>query len=152
MNAARGGDAYALFSIGYMYLRGVHVEQDLDIARHYFNKAADKGLAEGHNGLGVLYFNGQGVPQNITIAMSHFQAAAKLQNADSMYNLGTIYLEGEDCISRGLPDGYRCRSREEWGTRKQGLCHAVLEHRIVGCGDQSKLHGTASYWKQLFLW
>jgi TPR repeat protein len=95
MNAARGGDAYALFSIGYMYLRGVHVQQDLDIARHYFKQAAERGLAEGHNGLGVLYFNGQGVPQNITIAMDHFQAAAKLQNADSMYNLGTIYLEGE---------------------------------------------------------
>ncbi len=51
--AARG-DAYALFNLGFMYLRGLFVKQNYSEAHHYFEKSAKGGLPAGYNGLGVL--------------------------------------------------------------------------------------------------
>ena len=36
----------AQYNLGVMYLKGVHVEKDLSLARHYFTLAADNGHAE----------------------------------------------------------------------------------------------------------
>jgi hypothetical protein len=58
MAGAQRGDAYALFNLGYMYLRGLYVKQNYSEAHSYFEKSAKGGLAAGYNGLGVLQVRG----------------------------------------------------------------------------------------------
>ena len=40
--AAQQGDAYAIFNLGYMYLRGLHVPVNYTVAKDYFEKAVAK--------------------------------------------------------------------------------------------------------------
>jgi hypothetical protein len=93
--AARLGDPYAMFNLGYMHLKGIQVPQNTSQAVNYFQQAAARGLAAGHNGLGVLAFHGQGMARDLAAAKEHFEAGAAQGSADSMYNLGGMHMEGE---------------------------------------------------------
>lgn len=48
--------------------QGLFVTQNHTEARQYFEKAAEKGMAAGWNGVGVLHWSGQGTTQNFTAA------------------------------------------------------------------------------------
>jgi TPR repeat protein len=89
-----------MFNLGYMHLKGIHVRQNTSQAVYYFQQAASRGLAAGHNGLGVLAFHGQGVQRDLAAAKAHFEAGAAQGSADSMYNLGGMHMEGERPWSR----------------------------------------------------
>ncbi len=93
--AASAGDVPALFNLGYMYLKGIHVAKDAGRARQFFVKAAARGLAAGQNGLGVLAFTGEDGEVDYKLAYRHFEAAANGSNADGMYNLATMLINGQ---------------------------------------------------------
>lgn len=82
---------YAAASAGYlgrMYLRGEGVKIDYAIAKMWFERGADQGDRECHNGLGIMYRDGLGVKSSAQVALVHFTAAAGQDLAEAQVNLG----------------------------------------------------------------
>ncbi len=87
---AENGDAEAQFKIGYMYLKGRNVEQDLSEAFNWAHKAAEQGYASAQNNLGVMYSKGQGVAQNYVWAYAWFSIASEAGAASSIKHIQSL--------------------------------------------------------------
>src|SRR5256885_10412402 len=61
---ASAGDAKAMGTLGFKYLIGQGVKQDVAEAANWFRKSADAGNTEAMCNLAVLYQNGKGVKQD----------------------------------------------------------------------------------------
>jgi TPR repeat protein len=85
------GDGKSQLQLGYAYLNGDGVEQDLSKSEYYFLKALDKKKSEGGLALGVEYLTGQNFPQNLPKAVSLFERAADQGNLIALHNLGILY-------------------------------------------------------------
>ncbi|KAF8201015.1 hypothetical protein BJ912DRAFT_1054465 [Pholiota molesta] len=82
--------------IGRMYLRGEGVKVDYALAKAWFDRAAEHGDREAHNGMGIMYRDGLGVKPDIAKAMAHFNAAAGQELAEAQVNVGKYhYYRGE---------------------------------------------------------
>jgi len=88
--AARAGDEYAAFNLGYVNMRGLLGVKNFTASRELFQAAADKDLPAAFNGLGVLAFNGWGAPRNYTAAREAFEEGAARGDPDAHYNLGML--------------------------------------------------------------
>lgn len=77
--------------IGRMYLRGEGVKVDYSLAKAWFDRAAEHGDREAHNGLGIMYRDGLGVKPDISKAMAHFNAAAGQELAEAQVNVGKYH-------------------------------------------------------------
>jgi SEL1 protein len=77
--------------IGRMYLRGEGVKVDYALAKAWFDRAAEHGDREAHNGLGIMYRDGLGVKPDIAKAMAHFNAAAGQELAEAQVNVGKYH-------------------------------------------------------------
>ncbi|KAF9565588.1 HCP-like protein [Agrocybe pediades] len=89
---AAGAAAY----LGRMYLRGEGVKADYSIARAWFERGAEHGDRECHNGLGIIYRDGLGVKPDMQKALHHFNAAAGQELAEAQVNIGKYhYNRGE---------------------------------------------------------
>jgi len=84
---AAGAAAY----LGRMYLRGEGVKADNSIARAWFERGAEHGDRECHNGLGIIYRDGLGVKSDMKKALSHFHAAAAQELAEAQVNIGKYH-------------------------------------------------------------
>jgi SEL1 protein len=85
---------YAAVSAGYlgrMYLRGEGVKQDFAIAKLWFERGAEHGDRECHNGLGIILRDGLGVRSNMKAALSHFTIASGQDLAEAQVNLGKYH-------------------------------------------------------------
>ena len=72
-----------------MYLRGEGVKQDAAIARMWFERGADHGEKESHNGLGIIWRDGLvDGKRDMKKAMAHFGAAATQELAEAQVNIG----------------------------------------------------------------
>ncbi len=89
------GDPYAIYNLGFMYLKGLFVKQNYTEAKRLFTQAAEKGFAPGWNGLGVMYWHGQGLPVNYTAAVEMFKKGAAANQSDSLFNLAALHVTGE---------------------------------------------------------
>eukprot|EP00798_Chlamydomonas_sp_ICE-L_P030619 gene30619-35630_t len=93
--AAAQGDEHAIFNLGYMAMKGLHVPENMTRAREYFEKATVKDLSYAHNGVGVMQWNGQGgFPANLTAAFISFEKGAAGNNSDSVYNMALMLSSG----------------------------------------------------------
>jgi TPR repeat protein len=106
---ALDGYAPAQSALGYLYLEGIVVEQDLEVAIGLFEEAAKQGDAYAQERLGYLYYNGRGVPQDYAQAKSWYEKAALRDKPDeqALYQLGMILLyglgtEADPTSARGL--------------------------------------------------
>ncbi|KAJ3575054.1 hypothetical protein NP233_g1348 [Leucocoprinus birnbaumii] len=94
---------YAAASAGYigrMYLRGEGFTQDYTMAKLWFDRGAEHGDRECHNGLGIIYRDGLGVRANLKTALSHFNLASTQELAEAQVNLGKhYYSKGELAIA-----------------------------------------------------
>ena len=70
-------DAYSQSIIGFMYSKGLGVEQDNEQAVCWFELAASQGDTYSQVNLGMLYANGLGVEQNYEKAKHWCEKAAK---------------------------------------------------------------------------
>ena len=86
MPLAEQGDAYAQFTLGYMYAEGQGVPQDDQTALKWYTLAAEQGYAPAQFNLGVMYYNGQGVPQDYVRAHMWFNLSVSLR-AHMWWNL-----------------------------------------------------------------
>ncbi|OWV72160.1 hemagglutinin [Rhizobium sp. R634] len=94
-DAARGGDALALFEIGARYSDGRNgVTVDQKQAASWYQLAADKGFAPAQYRLGSMYEKGNGVERDIDKAKGFYEQAANQGNASAMHNLAVLYASG----------------------------------------------------------
>lgn len=93
--AAEAGEPTAMFSLGFMYLRGEGVAEDPKEAAHWLGLAAERGIAPAQHSLALLYYEGRGVEKNSTVAANYFESAALQGLGDAQYNLGVLYSHGD---------------------------------------------------------
>lgn len=93
--AAEAGEETAMFSLGFMYLRGEGVPVDAAEAAHWLRLAAERGVAPAQHSLALLYYEGRGVERNTAVAANYFESAALQGLADAQYNLGVLYSRGD---------------------------------------------------------
>ncbi|KAI0665661.1 HCP-like protein [Trametes maxima] len=91
---------YASLAAGYlgrMYLRGEGVKQDPAMAKMWFERGAEYGEKECHNGLGIIWRDGLvDGKKDVKRAMSHFAAAATQELAEAQVNIGKYHYERGD--------------------------------------------------------
>lgn len=94
-DAARGGDALALFEIAARYSEGRNgvTASEADAVKWY-QMAADKGFAPAQYRLGSIYEKGTGVARDINKAKGLYEQAADQGNASAMHNLAVLYASG----------------------------------------------------------
>lgn len=98
--AAKKGDALALFEIGSRYTDGRGVKTDLAEAAKWYALAADRGLAPAEYRLANFYEKGTGVTRDVEKAKTLYKSAAEKGNASAMHNLAVLYATGVG----GTPD------------------------------------------------
>ena len=72
-------------NVGFMYLRGLGVPVDFNIAAAYFKSAAAKNDDQGLFNLGNCYFSGQGVEQDYALAIDSWKRAAERKNQNAIW-------------------------------------------------------------------
>lgn len=77
--------------LGRMFLRGEGMPQDFQTARKWFERGAEYGDRECHNGLGIIYRDGLGVKKDEKRSLSSFKAAANQDLAEAQVNLGKYH-------------------------------------------------------------
>ncbi|ORX35868.1 hypothetical protein BD324DRAFT_629317 [Kockovaella imperatae] len=79
--------------LGRMHLRGEGSKMDYRKAKMWYERAAEFGDKEAHNGLGIMHRDGLGVKVDKTKAFHYFSAAAAQDLAEAQVNLGKLHLE-----------------------------------------------------------
>lgn len=93
--AADGGNASAIYSLGYLYDEGHGVTQDYGEALRWYMKGADLGSSSSMNNIGFLYDEGHGVTQDYFKALEWYQKSAALGNTAAMWNIARLYEDGK---------------------------------------------------------
>ncbi|GJJ08477.1 hypothetical protein Clacol_002695 [Clathrus columnatus] len=82
--------------LGRMLLRGEGVQQDFQAALKWFDRGAEHGDRECHNGLGIMYRDGLGAKKDEKKSLTSFKIAANQDLAEAQVNLGKYhYYRGE---------------------------------------------------------
>lgn len=66
-----------------------------EAANHYFQKAAELGMARGLNALGNSYLSGEGIPADEEKGVALIREAAEKGNMQALRNLGYFYADGK---------------------------------------------------------
>jgi localization factor PodJL len=98
-DAAREGDALALFELGARYTEGRGVETDLTQAALWYRDAAENGFAPAQYRLGNFYEKGSGVERDTAEARRWYEAAAEQGNASAMHNLAVMHASGGEGVA-----------------------------------------------------
>lgn len=91
LKGAAAGDAYAQLNLGASYDNGIGVKRDLDKALHWYQKAAEQGLAEAQFNLAHLLVTEE---LSAVTAAEWMLKAAEQGLTDAEYLMGVIYAEG----------------------------------------------------------
>jgi TPR repeat protein len=83
---AEAGNPAAQHDLGFMYDKGLGVQQDYAKAAVWYRRAAEKGEPLAQNNLGILYAVGKGVPQDYVLAYMWLNLAAARGNSDAAKN------------------------------------------------------------------
>ena len=84
------------YRLGQMNLTGTGTEKNLELAREYFEKAAELDNADALYGLGKLYLNPQFAGHSAEKAVDYLFAAAQKGHDYGQYALGKLFLVGEE--------------------------------------------------------
>ena len=86
---------YAALAAGYlgrMFLRGEGVKQDAAMAKMWFERGAEYGEKESHNGLGIIWRDGLvDGKKDLKKALTYFAAAAGQDHAEAQVHLGKYH-------------------------------------------------------------
>ena len=91
---AKKGDATSQFNLGWMYLNGKGVIQDIKEAFKWYLLSANQGYASGQNNVGNMYAKGDGVPKDYAEAKKWYQLSAAQGYINAQNNLGNMYKYG----------------------------------------------------------
>ncbi len=98
--AARAGDAAAIFEIASRAAEGRGLDKDMILAVRLFERAAQAGLPPAQERLASLYETGTGIWRDPKQAVVWYERAAQGGNIRAMHNLGTLLASG----TVGKPD------------------------------------------------
>jgi len=85
MDQAMSGSAEAQNYVGEIYLKGLGIAPDYDMAAVWFKKAAEQGFNRAKINLGHLYELGLGVSQDRTRALNLYREAAGIANDELLF-------------------------------------------------------------------
>jgi len=88
------GDVVAQYRLG-IYYYGDGLEQNLEQAFQWLQKAATQGYTNAQSLLGLMYYYGDGVEKNFEKAFQWTQKAATQGHTNAQYNLGIMFLNGK---------------------------------------------------------
>ena len=88
---AAAGDAYDQLNLGAAYDNGIGVARDIDKALHWYEKAAEQGVAEAQFNLAHLLVEQE---MSASVAAEWMRKAAEQGMVDAEYLMGVIYAEG----------------------------------------------------------
>ncbi len=81
-------------ALGIMFLKGLGVEVDNEVAMDYFLKASDNGYPKGSYYVGQMYENGIGVSRDYEKAMEYYMLACDKEFAPAYNQVGYMYFYG----------------------------------------------------------
>lgn len=96
VEAAKRGDAVALFEIGARYTDGRGVPSDFAEAAKWYRLSADRGFALAQYRLANFLEKGTGLPADPAEAKRYYELAASAGNASAMHNLAVMHASGRD--------------------------------------------------------
>lgn len=88
----------ALNNIALLYYRGTEVNQDLQEAKRWFTKAANKDSAIACYNLGIMYENGYGVTPNYARAVSYYWRALQGGYSKAESSIANIFRDSETTV------------------------------------------------------
>ncbi len=92
--AAELGDPYACLGVAYYYYEGIGVDQDIDCAVTWYERAASGGCPRAHWELAKLYLEGDSIPQDLAKYVGHLISASEMGNMDAQYAIACEYRSG----------------------------------------------------------
>lgn len=92
--SARGGNAYAMLTLGSLYADGRGFEKDQKQAVRWWKKAAKKGNPRAQYLLGKSLLDGNGIDQDTQQAIDWLEKSARQGDSDAQYQLGNLLHEG----------------------------------------------------------
>ena len=104
---ADAGDARAQNILGGLYAQGWGVDQDLEIARAWYEKAAAGGSARAYFNLARMYALGIGVEKNCDKALELWRTPAEQGDPIAQVNVGSLYMDGFECVPMDVDEGVR---------------------------------------------
>ena len=128
--AAEAGLDLAQFNLAILYFTGRGVEQDLEQAFQWTERAALQGHVEAQANLGSLYLAGDGVSRDVAAAIDWLGRAARAGHASSAYTLADMYFSGS-AVKRDLVQAHAWASQAVYNkaTDAAGL-KARIERRL----------------------
>ena len=89
------GHAWSQFALGYDFHFGEGVKLDCALARYWYGKAAEQGLAEAQNNLANLYSDGLGGDVDVDTALYWYEKSSKAGDVVATGNLGWQLVKGK---------------------------------------------------------
>lgn len=89
------GNGDASLEYGLLFYNGDLEEQNYELARMYFTRAAEKGVDQAQFNLALMYFRGEGGGIDLEKARYYFELSCQKENPDAFYCLGNMYNKGE---------------------------------------------------------
>ncbi len=91
---AQAQKAATLFEQGKAYHDGNDVNNDMEKALDFYERASALGSSDARVNLGYMYFTGEGVIQNYSVARQYYLQAANAGDQAAQKNLGLMYEHG----------------------------------------------------------
>lgn len=132
IDAAKAGDAKALFEIGSRFADGRNGAPDLAEAAKWYEKAADAGFAPAQYRIGNMHEKGIGVARDPAKAKTWYQLAAEQGNASAMHNLGVLFAMGPDGTSDNDSAARWFIKAAEYGVKDSQFNLGILAAKGVG--------------------
>lgn len=103
---AEQNDSLAALLLADVYLHGLGVSTDYQLARKFFEIAAKDGHVVALYNLGVIYAKALGVTRDVSEAIKWFKLAADQRHNTAQFNLAVLYSRG-DGVPRDLEEADR---------------------------------------------
>ena len=144
--AAKSGDPYAQYSLGYMYYHGQGVAQDYKKAGDLFYKSRNH-YSDSFYYEGILLKEGKlgyAADASLEMALNSFKGAAKQGHMDAQYELGFMYANGSG-TNKNLPEAAQWMEKaaaqghdeaKQWLADNSGVVNAAKaeqEAKIAVC-------------------
>ena len=91
---ANEGDFRSQYYVGYLYLNGLGVTQDIRQGVDYLKKSLEQNYDMAQSLMAFLYEEGHVIPQDKEKALELYKKAAEQNNASANLNLGVFYYNG----------------------------------------------------------
>lgn len=96
LDAAEKGDRWAQFQAAYGFDKGIHCEQNNELAVYWYTKAVEQGDASAMCNLSLMYLRGRSVAKDINKSRELMERAAEKDSMVAVGNLAYDYYFGED--------------------------------------------------------